>query len=77
MIAPRNAVAKSPSENDHTELLKNAEPVDYSGQTVDSMYNAHSINHNDTVGRYQTQPQRGSGRYGARPGPPKGIFDDV
>jgi hypothetical protein len=78
-----SAIAKSPSDNDQTELLKNAEPVDYTGQNVDTFSDLSSrnfdIGHTDTSGRYQTQTRSTqSGRFGTKQtGPPRDIFDDV
>ena len=71
-------------DSDRQELLRQAEPVDYTADTVDPFEDyptGGSINNDDILGRYQSQPLRGSsvGRYGGRTGapPPKGIFDDV
>ncbi|XP_064604856.1 G-protein coupled receptor-associated protein LMBRD2-like [Liolophura sinensis] len=69
----RHKVARSPDENDRTELLKEAEPVDYTGQVTDSP---------DLMSeRYQPSGYRSQvGRYGAARSasrPPRGIFDDI
>jgi len=82
-IAGPSTIAKSPSDNDETELLKNAEPVDYTGQNVDSFSDLNTRNYNtnddSTSGRYQTQTGLSkTGRFAAKPsGPPRDIFDDV
>lgn len=75
-------VPRSPDENDRTELLRQAEPVDYMGDTTtDSLDDYMNMGLSAATG-YQSQhvsqaPSRYSsvGRMGHKP--PKGIFDDV
>lgn len=67
-------MARSPDENDRTELLKEAEPVDYTGQVTDGP-DLMSDRYQPSSG-YQSQV----GRYGAARSasrPPRGIFDDI
>lgn len=78
----RGKVPRSPDENDRTELLRQAEPVDYMGDTTtDSLDDYMNMGLSAATG-YQSQhvsqaPSRYSsvGRMGHKP--PKGIFDDV
>lgn len=65
-------MARSPDENDKTELLKEAEPIDYTGElsgTADT----------DFSQGYQRSSTLRSNRFGSRTSnaPPRGIFDDV
>ena len=65
---------RSVNEKDDSELLKEAEPIDYRPEMTSDNYRSRST---ATAGGYQSQSQysrvnRPSGR-----APPKGIFDDV
>ena len=68
-----------PEENDRTELLKQAEPLDYSGDMEFEDFSpagATGQEHNNT---YQLQPVR-QPKYNSTTrskGPPRGIFDDI
>ncbi|GFR62686.1 LMBR1 domain-containing protein 2 [Elysia marginata] len=65
----RYTVPRSPDEDDRSELLRQAEPIDYKEDVVDSM--------RDVNDGYQSRPARFSStnRQGNRP--PRNIFDDV
>lgn len=89
----KGKTAKSPTENDRTELLKEVEPLDYTGGIATESYSdfgPQSSNINtapdESIGRYQTQssrgPAAGASRFGSSlarsaVGPPRDIFDDV
>ena len=77
LLLGRYTVPRSPDENDKSELLRQAEPIDYVGGSdinilEDSSYSTHSS------GGYQSQSQfsRAKPHRASRP-PPKGLFDDV
>lgn len=71
--ASRYTVPRSPDENDKSELLRQAEPIDYIGS--DNVLDDYSSQHG---GGYQSQGQysRAKPHRASRP-PPKGLFDDV
>lgn len=68
----KETVARSPDENDKTELLKEAEPIDYTGELS-------SAADTDFSQGYQRSSTLRSNRFGSRTSnaPPRGIFDDV
>ncbi|GAB1603134.1 LMBR1 domain-containing protein 2-like [Argonauta hians] len=78
----RGKIPRSPDENDRTELLRQAEPVDYTGdvatETLEDYIHISQLNTNAPTSYQQSQPPS---RYSsvARTGhkPPRGIFDDV
>ena len=76
---------RSPQETDRLELLRSAEPVDYTGEEtiLEDFANASRNDYtSEGGGGYQNQSARGSNRFnptetrGTKP-PPRGIFDDV
>lgn len=68
----KQSVARSPDDNDKTGLLREAEPMDYTGELIEEEYNTDRIS-----GQGYQSSRSSSGRFGSRPQPPKGIFDDV
>lgn len=72
--ASRYTVPRSPDENDKSELLRQAEPIDY----ISSNSNALDDFASQPVGGYQSQAQfpRSKAHRSSR-APPKGLFDDV
>lgn len=80
----RYTVPRSPDENDRSELLRQAEPIDYQEDDEDGLfgnvsgsnsYRPGSVRGSDSTG-YQGRPSRfESNRSGKKP--PRGIFDDV
>ncbi|XP_021377023.1 LMBR1 domain-containing protein 2-like isoform X5 [Mizuhopecten yessoensis] len=74
----KQTVPRSPDENDRTELLRQAEPIDYTGETTDVLDDWRG--NNQTHQSYQSQAAGHSSRFGSQRSfsrPPKGIFDDV
>lgn len=71
MNKAKQSVARSPDDNDKTGLLREAEPMEYTGELVEE-YNTDRIS-----GQGYQSGRTNSSRYGSRPRPPKGIFDDV
>ncbi|GFO22287.1 lmbr1 domain-containing protein 2-like [Plakobranchus ocellatus] len=71
--AERYTVPRSPDEDDRSELLRQAEPIDFREDLVDSLGGVSR----DNGDGYQSRPSRFPST--SRPGnrPPKGIFDDV
>ena len=71
------SVARSPTENDRTGLLREAEPIDYTEDRGDSLMDYTRSSTARSTG-YQSG---GSSRFGsnrqASNKPPRGIFDDV
>ena len=70
----RETVARSPDENDKTELLKEAEPIDYTGEL------SGSTEADFSQGYQRSSTLRSAGRFSSRTSnsaPPRGIFDDV
>ncbi|XP_061191902.1 G-protein coupled receptor-associated protein LMBRD2-like [Saccostrea echinata] len=70
----RETLARSPDDNDKTELLKEAEPIDYTGElpsTTDPF--------SDFSQGYQRTSSLRSSRFSSKTSsaPPRGIFDDV
>ncbi|XP_033736886.1 G-protein coupled receptor-associated protein LMBRD2-like isoform X1 [Pecten maximus] len=77
-LEAKHTVPRSPDENDRTELLRQAEPIDYTGETTDVLDDWRG--HDPTQQSYQSQPVGHSSRFGTQRSfsrPPKGIFDDV
>lgn len=88
----RSVAGRLPNEHDRSELLEEAEPIDYSGPAGDLVAPATTVRPSDFMsGLYQAsgagprpiQPtgmdwsvSSGSGRNN-RYNPPRGIFDDV
>ncbi|KAK3090610.1 hypothetical protein FSP39_013128 [Pinctada imbricata] len=76
----RYTVPRSPDESDTTELLKEAEPIDYTGETTDPLDDYSRIDSDQRS--YQSSVPHSS-RFGSTSTPrsfskpPKGIFDDV
>lgn len=75
-------IPRSPDENDRTELLRQADPVDYTGDTTtDNLEDYINISHHNTTATTSYQQSQPPPRYSSvtRTGhkPPRGIFDDV
>ena len=72
---------RSPDEDDRSELLRQAEPIDYKEDLVDNIGGAQPYGGGGTLrdanDGYQSRPARFSSnnRLGNRP--PRNIFDDV
>eukprot|EP00106_Octopus_bimaculoides_P018897 XP_014786339.1 PREDICTED: LMBR1 domain-containing protein 2-like [Octopus bimaculoides] len=78
----RGKIPRSPDENDRTELLRQADPVDYTGDTTtDNLEDYINISHHNTTAATGYQQSQPPPRYSSvtRTGhkPPRGIFDDV
>ena len=72
--------ARSPTENDRTELLKQAEPIDYTGDNKDTFEDfTGGLSINNREDGYHSNRGGGRGYSSTRTAskPPKGIFDDV
>lgn len=73
-------VPRSPDEKDTTELLRQAEPIDYMGETSDPLNDyirsSESSGYQSSQGASTQSSRYGMSRPHSRP-PPKGIFDDV
>ena len=71
----------SSEDNDRTELLKQSEPVDYTGESTDMMFEDMTRDLSISgAGRYQAQPlSRPTSFTGSQSTrkPPRGIFDDI
>lgn len=75
---PRQAVARSPQENDRTELLREAEPLDYTADSRDMFEGVpqlQGVDYESSARGYQTQ--HSATPRGRAAGPPRNIFDDV
>jgi hypothetical protein len=77
VCAEKYTVARSPDENDRTELLRQVEPIDYTEDRGDLLGD-----YTRSLSSQGYQAQGGS-RFtpsSSRPGPnkpPRGIFDDI
>ena len=75
------AVARSPQENDRTELLKEAEPIDYTAGNRDAFEGVppvQGVDYNTSSRGYQNQRSTTAAPRGRVVGqPPRNIFDDV
>lgn len=73
------AVARSPQENDRTELLRQAEPLDYTADNRDMFEGVpqlEGVDYDTSARGYQNQCSAATSR-GRSTGPPRNIFDDV
>lgn len=72
--------SKRSSKNDRTELLKEAEPIDYNNYQLEDPTSSYSNPDGPPIGLggYQSDSGRlSSSNYTKYGGPPRGIFDDV
>ncbi|KAL5016235.1 hypothetical protein ScPMuIL_005824 [Solemya velum] len=78
--ATKYSLPRSPDENDRTELLRQVEPVDYTGGDNSDLLEEYMKKADNDTGSYQSWPASSSSRVSStrQPSrPPKGIFDDV
>ncbi|KAJ8305917.1 hypothetical protein KUTeg_016462 [Tegillarca granosa] len=79
-VQKKYTVPRSPDEKDTTELLKQAEPIDYTGEMNDPLNDfvrsSESAGYQSSQGASAQSSRFGISRPHSRP-PPKGIFDDV
>ncbi|KAL3869675.1 hypothetical protein ACJMK2_042337 [Sinanodonta woodiana] len=73
----RQTSSRSHNKNDRSELLNQAEPIDYSGGSSTDLVDEY-LKRSDTVGGYQSQAviHSETSRPAGRP-LPRGIFDDI
>ena len=74
--AGRYTVPRSPDENDKSDLLRQAEPIDYIGGSDNGTYEDHSTPHTGAGYQSQVQYPRAKTHKSSRP-PPRDLFDDV
>ncbi|RUS71672.1 hypothetical protein EGW08_020561 [Elysia chlorotica] len=79
--AERYTVPRSPDEDDRSELLRQAEPIDYKEDSVDGIGGAESFGGGSTLrdvnDGYQSRSARFSSTNRVAGRPPRNIFDDV
>lgn len=70
----RETVARSPDDNDKTELLREAEPIDYTGELTSTTESDADFSQGYQRG-HALRSNRNSSRTSSAP--PRGIFNDV
>lgn len=70
----RETVARSPDDNDKTELLREAEPIDYTGELTSTTESDADFSQGYQRG-HTLRSNRNSSRTSSAP--PRGIFNDV
>ena len=72
----RTTVARSPQENDRSELLRDAEPIGYATSVSDDPFRQDELD--DVASGYQSaRPSRPNTLFDSNSRKPRGIFDDI